>query len=125
MTVSSINASTIAVAPGVPLSISANTGTTYTLALTDAYKLLTFNNASAQTISVPTNASAPFPIGTQINVAWITGAGQQTFVATTPLTTTILSTGGTSTSPKLRAVNSLATLAKIAVDTWLVVGDVS
>ena len=125
MTVSSINASTVAIAPGVPLSISANTGTTYTFALTDAYKLLTFNNASSQTVSVPTNASAPFPIGTQINVAWITGAGQPTIVAVTPLTTTILSTGGTSTSPKLRAVNSLATLAKIAVDTWLVVGDVS
>jgi hypothetical protein len=89
------------------------------------HKLVTSNNGSAQTLSIPTNASVAYPIGAQINVAWITGAGQPTIDAVTPGTTTILSTGATSTAPKLRVVNSAATCIKIATDTWLVVGDIA
>lgn len=112
-------------APVVNLSINANTATTYTFVLADNGKLVTSNNASAQTLSIPTNASVAYAIGAQINVAWITGAGQPTINAVTPGTTTILSTGATSTAPKLRAVNSVATCIKIATDTWLVTGDIS
>jgi hypothetical protein len=111
--------------PKLNLSINANTATTYTFVLTDNGKLVTSNNASAQTLSIPTNASVAFPIGTQINVAWITGAGQPTINAVTSGTTTILSTGATSTAPNLRVVNSVATCIKIATDTWLVTGDIS
>lgn len=112
-------------APVVNLSINANTATTYTFVLADNGKLVTSNNASAQTLSIPTNASVAYAIGAQINVAWITGAGQPTINAVTPGTTTILSTGATSTAPKLRAVNSVATCIKIATDTWLVTGDIA
>jgi hypothetical protein len=87
--------------PKLNLSINANTATTYTFVLTDNGKLVTSDNASAQTLSIPTNASVAFPIGTQINVAWITGAGQPTINAVTSGTTTILSTGATSTAPNL------------------------
>jgi hypothetical protein len=111
--------------PKLNLSINANTATTYTFVLTDNGKLVTSNNASAQTLSIPTNASVAFPIGTQINVAWITGAGQPTINAVTSGTTTVLSTGATSTAPKLRVVNSVATCIKIATDTWLVTGDLA
>jgi hypothetical protein len=111
--------------PKLNLSINANTATTYTFVLTDNGKLVTSNNASAQTLSIPTNASVAFPIGTQINVAWITGAGQPTINAVTSGTTTILSTGVTSTAPKLRVVNSVATCIKVATDTWLVTGDIA
>jgi len=111
--------------PKLNLSINANTATTYTFVLTDNGKLVTSNNASAQTLSIPTNASVAFPIGTQINVAWITGAGQPTINAVTSGTTTVLSTGATSTAPKLRVANSVATCIKIATDTWLVTGDIS
>jgi hypothetical protein len=111
--------------PKLNLSINANTATTYTFVLTDNGKLVTSDNASAQTLSIPTNASVAFPIGTQINVAWITGAGQPTINAVTSGTTTILSTGATSTAPNLRVVNSVATCIKIATDTWLVTGDIS
>jgi hypothetical protein len=111
--------------PKLNLSINANTSTTYTFVLADNGKLVTSNNASAQTLSIPTNASVAYPIGTQINVAWITGAGQPTINAVTSGTTTVLSTGGTSTAPKLRVVNSVATCIKIATDTWLVTGDIS
>jgi trimeric autotransporter adhesin len=112
-------------APVINLSINANTATTYTFVLADNGKLVTSNNASAQTLSIPTNASVAYAIGAQINVAWITGAGQPTINAVTPGTTTILSTGATSTAPKLRAVNSVATCIKIATDTWLVTGDIA
>jgi len=111
--------------PKLNLSINANTSTTYTFVLADNGKLVTSNNASAQTLSIPTNASVAFPVGTQINVAWITGAGQPTINAVTSGTTTILSTGATSTAPKLRVVNSVASCIKIATDTWLVTGDVA
>lgn len=107
------------------LTLNANTGTTYTFVLADNGKLVTSNNAAAQTLSIPTNASVAYPTGAQINVAWITGAGQPTINAVTPATTTILSTGATSTAPKLRAVNSIATCIKIATDTWLVAGDIA
>ena len=112
-------------APVVNLSINANTATTYTFVLADNGKLVTSNNAAAQTLSIPTNAAVAYAIGTQINVAWITGAGQPTINAVVSGTTTILSTAGTSTAPKLRAVNSVATCIKIATDTWLVTGDIS
>jgi hypothetical protein len=112
--------------PVVPnLIIKANIATTYTFILADNNKLVTSNNGSAQTLSIPTNASVAYPIGAQINVAWITGAGQPTINAVTPGTTTILSTGATSTAPKLRVVNSVATCIKIATDTWLVTGDIN
>lgn len=111
--------------PKLNLSINANTATTYTFVLADNGKLVTSNNASAQTLSIPTNASVAFPVGTQINVAWITGAGQPTIQAVTSGTTTVLSTGATSTAPKLRVVNAVASCIKIATDTWLVTGDVA
>ena len=111
--------------PIINLGINAQTGTTYTTVLGDNGQLITLNNASAIAVSIPTNASVAYPIGAQINFAWITGAGQPTISATTPGTTTILSTGATSTSPKLRAVNSTATCVKILTDTWIVAGDIA
>ena len=111
--------------PLINLGINANTATTYTFVLADNGKLVTSNNASAQTLSIPTNASVAYPVGTQINVAWITGAGQPTINAVTSGTTTVLSTGATSTAPKLRVVNSVASCIKIATDTWLVTGDIA
>jgi hypothetical protein len=111
--------------PLINLGINANTSTTYTFVLADNGKLVTSNNASAQTLSIPTNASVAYPVGTQINVAWITGAGQPTINAVTSGTTTVLSTGATSTAPKLRVVNSVASCIKIATDIWLVTGDIA
>jgi len=112
-------------APIFTNSINTQTGTTYTTVLSDAAALITLNNASAITLSIPTNASVAYAVGTQINVAWITGAGQPTIQAVTAGTTTILSTGSTSTAPKLRVANSVATCIKIATDTWLVTGDLA
>ena len=107
------------------LVLNAQTGTTYTFVLTDAdNRLVTASNTSAQTYSIPTNASVTYPVGSQINIIQI-NTGQVTINAVTSGTTTIASTGATSTAPKLRARYSSATLIKVATDTWYVVGDIA
>lgn len=111
-------------APVINLGFNAQTGTTYTFALTDNGKLVTASNASAQTYSIPTNATTAFPIGTQINIIQI-GAGQVTIQAASSGTTTVSSTGATATAPKLRAQYSSATCIKANTDLWYVVGDIS
>jgi len=107
------------------LAFNAQTGTTYTFVLADAdNKLVTASNASAQTYSIPTNASVAFPIGTQLNIIQI-GAGQVTVSAATPGTTAVVSTGATAASPKCRAQYSAMTLIKRDTDSWYAVGDIA
>ena len=109
--------------PKISLAYSAKIDT-YTIADGDQNSLFTMNAATAKKFQIPTDATFNFAIGTQIHFAWITGAGQPTIEAVTPGTTTILSTGATSTAPKLRKVNSAASAIKLAANSWLVVGDI-
>ena len=102
---------------------NAQTGTSYTLSLTDAYKMITLSNASAISLLVPTNASVPFANYTEVYLEW-EGVGQPTISAVTPGTTTILSTAGTPAAPALRARYSTATLWKRGTDDWRVTGDI-
>ena len=97
----------------------------YTFASGDEGNIFSMNNAATQQFNIPTDATFNFAVGTEINVFWITGAGQPTIGAVTPGTTTVISTGSTSVTPKLRVANSAATCKKIAANTWLVVGDIS
>jgi hypothetical protein len=107
------------------LAFNDQTGTTYTFVAADAEnKLVTASNASAQTYSIPTDATTNFAVGTQINIIQI-GAGQVTIQAATSGTTTVTSTGATSAAPKLRAQWSSATLVKKAANVWYVIGDIS
>lgn len=101
------------------ISVDTKTGN-YTLALTDKNKVIEMNIGSANTLSVPTNASVAFPIGTQITVSQY-GSGKTQIVAVTPATTTIRSTPGS----YLRAQYSSATLIKRATDEWYLFGDLS
>jgi hypothetical protein len=110
--------------PKISLAYTAKTDN-YTVADGDQNALFTMNAATAKTFSIPTDATFNFAIGTQIHFAWITGAGQPSIAAVTPGTTTILSTGATSTTPKLRLANSAATAIKLAANSWLVVGDIA
>jgi hypothetical protein len=107
----------------VNLGFDAETAS-YTAVLANNSQVVTMDNASANTFSIPTNASVAFPIGTQINVLQI-GAGQTTIQAVTSGTTSILSTAATASAPKLRVRYSLATCIKSATDTWYVVGDIA
>lgn len=110
--------------PKLNLTLNAQTGTTYTFVLADNGKLVTASNASAQTYSIPTNASVAYPIGTQINLIQI-GAGQVTVNAVTSGTTTILSNAATPAAPKCRNQYASLTCIKAATDLWYVIGDIA
>jgi hypothetical protein len=97
------------------VSINAQTGTAYTLAMADAGGQVDMSNAAANTVTVPTNATVPFPIGTVVSVC-MKGAG----------ITTIAAAGGVTLqkpSAKSLAISAqyeLARLHKVATDTWRV-----
>jgi hypothetical protein len=97
----------------------------YTFASGDEGQLFSMNNAATQQFNIPTDATFNFAVGTEINVFWITGAGQPTIGAVTPGTTTVISTGATSATPKLRVANSGATCKKIAANSWIIFGDLA
>jgi hypothetical protein len=101
----------------INLAINAQTGTTYTPVLADNGKLVTLSNASAITLTVPTNASVAYATGAQINIQAI-DAGQVTVVGDTGVTV-----NGTGT--KLRTQWSAATLVKLGTDSWTLIGDIN
>jgi hypothetical protein len=92
----------------------------YVLALTDKNKFIEMNVGSANTVSVPTDASVNFPIGSQINITQY-GTGKTQVIAVTPGTTSIRSTPGAF----LRDRYSSATLIKRAANEWYLIGDLS
>jgi hypothetical protein len=97
----------------------------YTFVTGDEGNLFSMNNAATQQFNIPTDATFNFAVGTELNVFWITGAGQPTIGAVTPGTTTVISTGATSATPKLRVANSGATCKKLAANSWIIFGDLS
>jgi|694.fasta_scaffold00118_61 hypothetical protein len=72
--------------------------------------------SGAHTITVPTNATTAYPIGTSISFYQSAGA-DAVFAEASGVT--ILRTPGL----KLRALYSSATITKVATDTWLLAGD--
>ena len=89
----------------------------YTLVLTDSGKHVIFTGGSTETLTVPTNSSVAFPVGTTILVVndnsgnlTISGAG----------VTFQLANG--STGNRTVATKGLATCLKTATDTWYVSG---
>ncbi len=90
----------------------------YTLILANQDQMVEMNVGSANTLTVPTNSSVAFPIGTRIHVVQ-TGSGQ----------TTITPAGGVTVNGtpglKTRAQWSAVTLVKRATDTWVAFGDLT
>ena len=99
------------------ITLNAQTGTTYTLALTDNGRLVTLSNAAAITLTVPLNSSVAFATGAVVNIQQI-GAGQVTVAGASGVTVT-----GTGT--KLRTQYSAAALVKTGTDSWTLIGDLS
>lgn len=93
--------------------------TSYTLVLGDAYELIEMEVSSANTLTIPTNASVPFPLGTQILVSQL-GTGQTTI--TPALGVTIRSSGG---KTKTAAQYSMCTLIKRGTNEWYLSGDIT
>jgi hypothetical protein len=74
--------------------------------------------AGTRAITIPANATTAFPIGASIDFYQESGTGAN-FVAAAGVT--ILRTPGL----KLRTTHSSATLTKVAVNTWLLAGDLT
>lgn len=100
------------------LTLNAQSGTTYTLALTDAHKLVTFSASASTTLTIPTNSSVAFDIGDQVNILQL-GAGQITISGAG---VTIRSEGS---KTKTRGQYALATLIKIGTDEWVLIGNLT
>jgi hypothetical protein len=66
---------------------NAQTGTTYTFALTDVGKTVTASNAGASTYTIPPTASVAWPTSTTLNIINL-GAGVVTFAAGAGVTVT-------------------------------------
>jgi hypothetical protein len=99
---------------GGTLELNTQTGTTYTLVLADAGKIVEMNNASPNTLTVPPNSSVAFPVGTVIDVYQM-GVG----------TTTVAQGSGVTVrnAGQLRAQYSEASLRKRATNEWVLRGD--
>lgn len=101
------------------LTFNAQTGTTYTLVLSDADKLVTTSNASAVTVTIPPSV---FSAGQIINLQSI-GVGLTTFAAGAGVT--ITSTGASAAAPILRARYSACSIICTAANIFTVIGDLS
>jgi hypothetical protein len=110
-------------------AFAVQTGTSYTLALSDGGKIVTASNTVANSVVVPTNAAVTFPIGVQILV--VQGGSGSTTITTSGGTPTLqwyspaLSGAGSTASATLKGIHAGATLVKIATDTWRVLGNVT
>jgi len=111
---------TTALAGKVPSATTISQKTdSYTLSsVSEKDTLIEMGKATAQTVTIPTNASVAFPVGTSLDILQ-TGAGQVTIAGAAGVT--VNGTPGL----KLRTQWSSATLFKRATDTWVVMGDLS
>jgi len=105
-----------------PPVVNDQTGTSYTLVLANApatsasQGILTMNNASANTVTIPASTTVAFPIGTLIQIIQL-GAGKTTV---SPAGGVTLANASTNSA---RAQNSVLVITKIGVDSWVLGGD--
>lgn len=94
------------------------TATSYTLALTDAGKLVTFTGAAA-TVTIPLNSSVAFAVGDQINIAQL-GSSQITIGTASGVT---LVSAGSKT--KTNGQYAVVTVVQYTANSWLLLGNTS
>jgi len=109
----------ISITTAMNIITNAQSGTSYSLVLSDAGDLVELNNASPITLVIPLNSTQAFPTGTKIDILQ-TGAGQVT--ASYVSGVTLNSSGG---ATKLVGQWSAATLIKRGTDTWVAIGDLT
>jgi hypothetical protein len=108
--------------PRINLGITTDTGTSFTPAITDNGKLVTFSNTSPITVTIPPFSSVPYPVGAQLNFVGL-NTGLVTFAQGAGVV--IVSTGATASAPTLRARYSSATAICTSQDNWLIAGDIA
>jgi len=97
------------------MSVSSIPSAGYTLVLADAGKLL--YSLVSPTITIPTNASVAFPIGTRIDIGQL-GATTANIIFITPATGVTLN-GGSASAQFDRGAYQMGSLIKIATNEWL------
>jgi len=98
-------------------SLNEQTGTTYTLALSDEGKMVQMENASSITVTVPDNATIAFDVGNMVHVSqW--GAGQVTIAGAVGVT--LRSMGSVVTISDQYGV---VTLHKVGTNEWHLYGN--
>jgi hypothetical protein len=97
----------------IDLAVNTQSGTSYTLVLTDDNDLVSLTNAAAKTVTVPTNASVAFQTG-----AFITVRNEGAGVATVTWSSSITLNGVVGGNFTL-AQNQSAFLHKRATNTWI------
>jgi hypothetical protein len=104
-------------AGGGPLSVTLNTqtGTAYTTVLADANKLVTLDSTGIS-VTIPAASSVAYPTGSQIHL-YQSGTGQATVVGDTGVSV------NSSNGLKTRTQYSVATVIKVAVNSWVLIGD--
>jgi hypothetical protein len=106
----------------VTFALNDQTGLTYTPVLNDQYQVLvTRSNGAASTMTIPTNASVAFPVGTVITVL-NKGAGLVTISGAVGVT--VLSAGVVPAIPTLAQYKSCA-LIQTSANNWYVVGAIA
>lgn len=90
----------------------------YTLALADRGKHIYSSNVAGQSIAIPTNAAAAFPVGAAVVIV---NDGASAITVTTAGITLKLA-GSASTGNRTIAVNGMASLLKIGTDRWIISG---
>ncbi len=102
-------------------NVNGQTGTTYTLALSDRGQIVTMSNASANTLTIPTNASVDFDPGTVITIIQI-GAGVTTVTASS--TVTLNGVASPSTGGAINNQYGGVSIVQLSANTWVMSGDV-
>lgn len=104
----------------ISLSVSFNRqSSSYTLALSDMFKLVETNVATANNLTVPLNSSVAFPIGTKIDIMQY-NIGQTTFVPAVGVTIRSFNNW-----LKLNSQYAGGTLMKVDTNEWYLVGNLS
>lgn len=99
------------------LTFNTQVGTSYTAVLSDAGIMITLDNGSAIAMTIPANASVPYPIGTQINFQQL-GAG----AVTIGITADTLNVNANFTKV-LNGAFAIATAVKMTATTWTLFGN--
>ncbi|HRO97549.1 MAG TPA: collagen-like protein, partial [Ferruginibacter sp.] len=104
---------------GTPLAgINAQSGTSYTVTLSDQSYMIECANSSPIAVTVPTNTTTAFPIGTVIHIAQ-GGTGQITI---SPADDTVTIKKSATMTNKTFGQESVVSLAKIDTNVWRLFG---
>lgn len=104
---------------GETVGVNSQTGTFYTLVLTDKGKIIEMSNVAANTLTIPANASVQFPINSRIDLVQM-GSGQTAVVAAGGVTIR-----SEDSKLKINKRYGAVTMYKRGSDEWVLVGNLA